>query len=250
VSRRFYAIQISLLLVTVASREAWADDSAKPAEKPVASDAKTDASKKDAANKDATKKDEADGEHDPNSVFLHVATSSPIRVVRDDTGETVCAAPCDQNVPANGRYRIDGARPSPAFSLAPGAEGRADVKVAPGSKGEFWVGIGIMGLGAGLLTGGIYTLLYWTANKPAVPGGDGVDTDNRYDYAMMAGTGLVLLGTIAEIYGGATVINNLRTKVKGNVQQAKASDLPARPAQVGAVSLPRPSSVPIFGGTF
>jgi hypothetical protein len=244
VSRRFCTIQISLVLVTMLSREAWADDSAKPADKPVAADTKSDAPKKDGA--------EASGEQDPNSVFLHVATSAPVTIVRDDTGETVCASPCDKNVPANGRYRIDGARPSPAFSLAPGAEGRANVKVAPGSKGEFWLGIGIMGLGAGLLTGGIATLLYWTANKPAVPGGDGVDTDNRYDYAMMAGTGLVLLGTIAEIYGGATVITNLRTKVKGNVQQAKASDLPVRqsPSNVAAGSLPRPSSVPIFGGTF
>ena len=246
---------IALVLVTTvaaATGEARADD-AKPAAPAAAkpADAKPADAKPAEAKSDAKADDKKDGDADAtDSVFLHVVTPDPVTIERDDTGETVCASPCDKNVPANGRYRIGGARPSPVFGLAPSKEGKANVKVAPGSRGEFWVGVGIMGVGAGLLGGGIATLLYWNANRPAVPGGDGVNTDNRYTYAMMAGTGLCILGTVAEIWGTASVINNIRTRVKGNVQQAKAPriDLPSRPSM--AEALPRSNDVPLVGGTF
>jgi hypothetical protein len=245
VSRRICTV-VTIALITVASQEAFADDTAQAAPKATEDSSSSKKEEKKAASDSST----TDGDGKADSVFLHVTTPEPASLtVMGEDGKVVCTAPCDKNVPASGRYRIGGARPSPTFALAPSSEGKANVKVHPGSKTEFWMGVGALGLGAGLIATGVGVLLYWNANRPAVPGGDGETTDNRYTYAMMAGTSLVILGTVAGIWGGASVINNVKTKVKGNVQEAKARpETPSRTPQLA--TLPRPLTVPIFGGAF
>jgi hypothetical protein len=185
----------------------------------------------------------------PNrAVLLHVSSSSTVSVARDDTGEIVCSSPCDKRVPDDVRYRIVGDRPSEPFVLTPGEFGHAAVvKVNSARNGKFWLGIGALGLSAGLITGGVATLLYAMAHRSPIPGSDGESTDTAYTDRMTVGTTLLLVGTVAGIWGTATVISNAHTSVRGDVREAKRFEGP-RPR---SIALPQPTlSLPILGGTF
>jgi hypothetical protein len=239
----------TIAVCALASRQAWADDSR-------ASGA--------AAPKDAKAAEAAQAVSEPQqdgTVFLHVASPETVTVTRNDTGEVVCTSPCDKTVPGDVPYRITGSRPSPAFVLA-ASNGRANVKVKPGSNGEFWVGVGALGLSAGLIAGGVITLVHGVVTRAPVPGQDGVDTDNTYTNLMGLGAGLCILGTVAGLWGVATIVSNSSTKVRGNITAATAAQSTSGSSgatraaawartQPIAASTPGPTFlVPILRGTF
>src|SRR6185369_2144426 len=90
-----------------------------------------------------------------------------------------------------------------------------------------------------LIAGGVYVLAYAVSNRAAVPGQDGETTDNTYTNRMSLGAGLCMLGAVAGIWGGATVISNASTKVKGNVTTARVTPAPA-PTTASTTAAPRP----------
>jgi hypothetical protein len=233
---------ITFALLTVTSRQALADDTATPAA-PATENAAATAKPAESPTPEAERKDE------PAAVFLHVASPATVRIERDDTGEVVCTSPCDKNVPATAHYHIGGHRPSPSFVLVPPSSGRADVRVKPGSKTTFWTGVGALGLSGLLIGGGVGTLVYGYSERAPVQGGDGTETDNTYTDFMIVGTSLLIVGVVAGIWGGATVIANASTSVRGNLNTGARVDTPARPQQ-SAGGLPRSTFVSILGGTF
>jgi hypothetical protein len=189
----------------------------------------------------------AKAESPKNEVVLHVASPDAVSVANSETGEVVCTSPCDKPVPSSGRYKIVGARPSPDFTLTR-TSGKADVKVKPGSKRDFWLGVGGLGLGGALIGTGVTLLIYGVETREPVPGGDGETTDNTFTDLMALGTTLTIAGTVAALWGGATVLANAQTKVRGDLNTARI-DVP-RSSNNTARSLPKATSIPLFVGTF
>jgi hypothetical protein len=187
-----------------------------------------------------------------NGVVLHVTSPETVSVENSDTGSVVCTSPCDKTVSSSARYRIGGGRPSPDFVLT-SSNGRADVKVKPASPAKFWTGVGALALGGLLIAGGVGVLVYGVENRPAVAGGDGTETDNTFTDTMSVGTSLAILGTVSALLGGAIVLSNASTKVRGDLNTARLSPQvapSARAASATAVVLPKITSAPLFTGTF
>ena len=186
------------------------------------------------------------------TAVLHVTSHAAVNVEKDGTGEVVCTSPCDKRLPARERYRIGGERPSPAFTLTPTAEGKAKLKVRPAHASSFWLGVGALGLGTGLVAGGASLLIHGYATRAPVQGADGVTTDNSFTDAMVAGSALVLFGLVSGIWGGSTVLQHHHTKVYGDMQTAAVKDrsLLAQPVQSPLAAVPGATSVSVFGGIF
>lgn len=239
------------LVVLAMAREARADEPSSPQKgaTPVPEAAAAPSAPADGTPKPA----EAGG------VFLHVASKEVVTIEKDETGEVVCTSPCDKTVPGDARYHVGGHRPSPSFVLAPGANGKADLHVKPGSKAGFWTGVGGLALGTVLIGTGVGVLIYGVNNRAPVPGGDGENTDNSFTDVMGLGTVMVIAGVAIGLGGGAFLASNASTSIWGNVQKSAGSTRDAQPRTLpstrtvgftGPLVLPRSTYVSIFSGTF
>jgi hypothetical protein len=175
-----------------------------------------------------------------------VASPDAVSVANSETGEVVCTSPCDKPVPSTARYRIVGARPSPDFTLTR-TTGKADVKVKPGSKRDFWLGVGGLSLGGALIGTGVTILIYGVETRDPVPGSDGETTNNTFTDLRALGTTLTIAGTVAALWGGAAVLSNAQTKVRGDLNTARI-DVPR--SNNNARALPKATNIPLFVGTF
>lgn len=185
-----------------------------------------------------------------SSVVLHIASSQPVGLAREDNGEVVCQSPCDKPVPGDVKYTVVGGRPSSSFTLV-GDDGHAALSVHKASSGKFWAGVGVAGLGAGLIGAGIGVLVYGVNHKTPIAGNDGTDTDTAYTDRMSLGAGLCVAGVVAAVVGTYYIINNASTKVRGDVREAKSTQFPPQRSSAAALVSPVPVyTAPIFGGTF
>ena len=268
---RRLAFTLTALLVSVSAAEARADDSAqaakpaaaapsaKPADAtPSAKTADATASAKAADAKDAKAADTADGKDTP-SVLLHVTSPTPVRIENSDTGEVVCTSPCDKNVPAALRYRVGAGgfgRASSEFVLT-GQDGKADLKVKPARRSQFWTGVTALGVGGALIAGGVTVLAIGVGNRAHIDGADGETTDNSFTDMMAIGTGLTILGT-SPAFGAGHRSSRTRARAStatwpSRARIAPAPTLPAARARLPSVDFewaPRPTFVPILRGTF
>lgn len=185
-----------------------------------------------------------------SSVVLHIASSQPVGLAREDNGEVVCQSPCDKPVPGDVKYTVVGGRPSDAFMIV-GDDGHAAVSVRKGSNAKFWTGVAVDVVGAGILATGIGVLVYGVTHKDAIAGNDGTDTDTAYTDRMSLGAGLCVAGVVAAVMGTYYIINNVSTKVRGDVREAKSTQYPPQRSSSAALVSPVPVyTTPIFGGTF
>src|SRR5688572_4284023 len=96
----------AMVIVTVASRDARAEDTTQTPSKAASKDAAAPtAAATGVAQSSKTQTEEAPAP----SVFLHVRSSKTVTVEREDTGAVVCMSPCDKDVPGGPvRYHIGG----------------------------------------------------------------------------------------------------------------------------------------------
>jgi hypothetical protein len=94
------------------------------------------------------------GPRQPTGVFVHIDTPRPVELQYEGDDpwhefHTVCASPCDTEVPADANYRISGrdVNSSGRFSLLEGPT-RQTVVTAPHSAFAFYSGIGLVVVGA------------------------------------------------------------------------------------------------------
>lgn len=250
-----FAVAFALLTIAtpaLANEPATAEGSAKrddANEEPAKTDA-VESTNTDVASASAKAKTEQPAEV---TVMLHVSSPSIVAVEREETGELVCTSPCDRPVPATGRYRIGGRRPSKPFTLA-ARDGAAKLTVDPASNRNFWGGIAGLGVGGALVAGGVVALALGYADQRAVPDAGGTVTDTTYTDTMTLGTVLVIAGATAGIWGGATALANVRTTVDGSIVKdppARGGVQPVRTAGDGpAWSAGRTFFVPIIQGAF
>jgi hypothetical protein len=116
----------------------------------------------------------------PGSVFVHIESPEPVDLERatgdrHDPFYVACTSPCDEWVPATGKYRIagGGTRASRRFELLANA-GRETLVVSPASKAAFVIGIVAMVVGAAAAGIGALGLLSTAfSDDPNGSSGDG-----------------------------------------------------------------------------
>src|SRR4051794_36298454 len=89
---RMRAHTLTLFIMLVSAKEAWADDTTDPAKAPATQVVDPQASPT-ASTTEAP-------------VFLHVTSPETVTIQRDDTNEVVCTSPCDKDVPKDGKYHV------------------------------------------------------------------------------------------------------------------------------------------------
>jgi hypothetical protein len=147
----------------------------------------------------------------PGSVLVHIESPEPVDLERE-TGDrrdpfyVACTSPCDEWVPATGKYRIagSGTRASRRFALLANA-GRETVVVSPASSAAF--GIGIAAIVVGALAAGIGALSLLSASFADDPNGS---SGNGPPYLAL---GLTAGGLAAEACGIVLVVLNAGSRV-------------------------------------
>ncbi|HZU84241.1 MAG TPA: hypothetical protein VE987_15030 [Polyangiaceae bacterium] len=148
----------------------------------------------------------------PGSVLLHIESPDPVDLQRE-TGDrrdpfyVACTSPCDEWVPATGRYRIigGGTRASRRFELL-ASSGRETVVVSPASSTGFGVGIAGIAIGAAALGIGVLGLLLSAlpSDDPNGPTSNGPPT---WELGLIAG------GLVAAAGGVTLVVLNASSHV-------------------------------------
>jgi hypothetical protein len=147
----------------------------------------------------------------PGSVLLHIESPEPVDLERE-TGDrrdpfyVACTSPCDEWVPATGKYRIAGAgtRASRPFELLAKA-GRETVVVSPASSAAFGIGIAAIAVGGvAAAIGGLGLLSASFGDDPNGSGGSG-----PIDLAL----GVIAGGLLAEACGIVLVVSNAGSRV-------------------------------------
>jgi len=182
------------------------------------------------------------------TVRVHV-DGDPHAVLEIDDGGTwaaVCNAPCDQRVPLDAHYRIngEGIQQSKKLSL-PSTYGIAHLDVQPGSAGLHVLGIVGLSLGAASMIAGLQTMLVavFTESCSDCIGGFANTTEPNVAWALM-GAGLL------SMIGGGILAADTRTQVNVTTADpsptARAAVLPERRALV----VPPAVGIPLVGFSF
>jgi hypothetical protein len=196
------------------------------------------------------------------TVWVHLDGPDEARLQQDATGAgdwtTVCAPPCDIQLPVAPDYRIEGGglKTSSVFKIA-GAQGEhVTVTVNGGSKAWFVLGVVITPIGGLLaLIGSVIGLAGSIASSASVPGSDQQAANN------VAATGWITfgIGTAALVGGILLIVNNSKTTTMQENAGVQTGSLPAdawrhvptwREASPEQKSLPPVVGVPLWSGKF
>jgi hypothetical protein len=184
------------------------------------------------------------------TVYVHIEGSDAAQLQRD-TGDhrhwdSVCSAPCDQQVSLNDTYRISGAgiRNSAPFTLSVHGGQREVLTVDEGSKAGFVLGIVGVSVGSFAATIGLLVVLVSSAVDAI---GDGTSSSSRNDSGNGEAIGWTITGVgLAALVGGIVAIaTNGRTGVSQTSLSASPAGL-ARTAPSVAFGPWVPSSFPAF----
>ncbi|MEO8797913.1 MAG: hypothetical protein ABI551_08515 [Polyangiaceae bacterium] len=173
---------------------------------------------------------------------------------------TMCTAPCDQEVPLAGSYRLAGAgiRASHTFKLAGKPGDKVYIQADPASKGSFVGGIVLISVGAPVLVIGTFVeLVVGLINAASRVDNSYTDTSG----AQVVGLSMMGLGVAGIITGIVLVAGNGSTKLDQTIASPGA---PKAAAAIGAdvfkkmpvyhlgegPTLPPLHSVPLFTGSF
>jgi hypothetical protein len=197
------------------------------------------------------------------SAVVHIEADVPVALDRREgrAWVFVCNAPCDEELPLSGTYRIQGAgvRNSGQFRLngRPGDHVVLDVSTA--SKGGFVGGIVVAGVGVVVLLVGAMVLLT-VASMDAADSAAGIANSSNDGSATTVGWVMLAGGAAATLVGVLVLTSNTRSKV----DQATGVPRPrndawlrvppwAQPGGRGdraGAGLPKIVGVPIFETTF
>lgn len=194
-------------------------------------------------------------------VEIHVESPTPVRLIRRHGSNTewwhVCMSPCDQRGPIADEYMLVGSNvhASRPFRLDPTTRGKVTLRASPGLKSKYETGKYVLGGGGVLVLGGLVTLLAG-ASPSSTFDADGI-THNRNQTAISVGSLLILTGVAVGITGGAWLLDNAETKVRGTgpAPGRSVEPVPAPPppqtglGAVRQVAMPT-FLVPIVSGTF
>jgi hypothetical protein len=147
----------------------------------------------------------------PGSVLVHIESPEPVDLERE-TGDrhdpfyVACASPCDEWVPASGKYRIagGGTRASRRFELL-AKGGRETVVVSPASSAAFGIGIAVIVVGA--VAAGLGALALLSASFGDDPNGSSGSGPPYLALGVTAG------GLAAEAGGIVLVVLNAGSRV-------------------------------------
>lgn len=144
--------------------------------------------------------------------LVHVESPEPVDLERetgdrDDPFSIACTSPCDEWVPASGRYRIAGSgmRASGRFELRAGS-GRETLVASPASSAAFGIGIGAIVVGGIAIAFGALGLLSVSFNDDPSGSSD--------EGPPILALGLIGGGLVAEATGVTLVVLNAHTRVR------------------------------------
>ncbi len=159
-----------------------------------------------------------------SGVLVHIDSPSPVELqrkvdpnaaARGSDGhanaksgwQTVCSAPCDHAIPADGRYRVigDGARPSREFML-PGTARSVSLNVSPSSPGWFIGGIVLTSVGGITMIVGLFVGLIGSLATTLDSSGTAQDWAN-------GGWTAVAIGGVGMIVGIVALVGNMHSDV-------------------------------------
>jgi hypothetical protein len=191
----------------------------------------------------------------PGSVLVHIESPQPVDLEREtgdrhDPFDVACTSPCDEWVPATGRYRIagGGTRGSRRFELLANA-GRETVVVSPASSTAFGIGIAAIVVGAAAIAiGSLGVLANSFSDDP-----NGSSDNGRRNLAL----GVVVGGLVVEGGGIALVVLNASSRVDqttafGPSVKSSSAPFPSDVAHRGAPipGYPSAASWPLLRLTF
>lgn len=161
----------------------------------------------------------------PGSVLVHIESPEAVDLEREtgdrhDPFDVVCTSPCDEWVPATGRYRIagSGTRGSRRFELLANA-GRETVVVSPASSTAFGIGIAAIVVGAAAIAiGSLGVLANSFSDDPNGSSGHG-----PLDLAL----GVVVGGLAVEAGGIALVVLNGSSRVHQTTASGPSAESPS-----------------------
>ena len=173
---------------------------------------------------------------------------------------TICSAPCDQEVPLAGSYRLagDGVRPSRTFKLAGKPGDKVYIQADPASRGGFVGGIVLISVGVPVLVIGTFVeLVVGLVNVASKADGEYTDTSG----AQVVGLSMMGLGVAGIITGIVLVAGNGSTKLDQTIAGPAASKNAAELGsdvfkkvpiyhQSEGPAIPPAHTVPLFTGTF
>jgi hypothetical protein len=193
-----------------------------------------------------------------SDVWVHLEASDGIVLqqdrTNDDDWQTVCAAPCDRQLPTNFYYRVTGGgiKSSADFALHAPQGTREKLTVDGASKSAFV--LGIVGLVGGLVVGYLGLVVVDVGASESVLG------EGNSSGTTGAGLAMMGIGAVAAIGGLILVIANAKTKVGQDLGTSQAGlVLPVASSTRASIwatapseqrSLPPIAGIPILSGRF
>jgi hypothetical protein len=172
------------------------------------------------------------------------------------TWATMCSAPCDQELPLAGAYRLagSGVRASKSFKLIGHPGDHVTITADPSSKGSFAGGIVLISVGVPVFVIGMFVeLVVGLVNLASRASGEYDDTSG----AQIVGLSMMGLGTAGVITGIVLIANNGSTHLDQTIDAKKSAALATDFFKRAAVykdhdgpKLPPLNSVPLFSGSF
>jgi hypothetical protein len=161
----------------------------------------------------------------PGTVTVHINSSRTVtlqhRSTESSAWETLCTSPCDVRAPVGDQYQIvsDSGKPTKAFALdaSKGDTVTLDVKTTgTGQRTGGWI---LAGTGGAMFIGGwVVILANLGTSAISGQGQDDAQSHDAHNNGMFIGTGLIIAGLCAGIYGTSLVIGAGKSDVGGNVQ--------------------------------
>jgi hypothetical protein len=159
--------------------------------------------------------------HTDGTVEVHVDSTNWWMSLEHRSGpnapwEPACEEKCDKRLPVADEYRVVGVGLSPSrpFTLDGSKGDKITLKVVVGEHRKEKVGMWVLIGGGALIVAGILTIAIGSHPSETFQA-DGTTNNTNFDI-LTVGTGLIVGGLIASIYGGATWYNNTHSHVGGD----------------------------------